>query len=101
VDSALPVTAQIDEIHRQGGIAIAAHPGKFFWPGFEPVLDRLDGTEVCHPATFDYPQFRPELEEFNRMTGAAAIGSSYFHGPGRLGMYRTVLFVREPTALMP
>ena len=98
VDSALPIRQQVDEIHRQGGIAIAAHPGKFFWPGFEPVMDRLDGTEVCHPATFDYPQFRPELEEFNRRTGAAAIGSSDFHGPGRLGMCRTFLFVREASA---
>ena len=98
VDSALPITEQIADIHRQGGIAIAAHPGKFFWPGFEPVMDMLEGTEVCHPATFDYPEFRPELEEFNRRTGAAAIGSSDFHGPGRLGMCRTFLFVREASA---
>jgi PHP domain-containing protein len=98
VDSALPIREQVDEIHRQGGIAIAAHPGKFFWPGFEPVMDRLDGTEVCHPSTFDYPDFRPELEEFNRRTGAAAIGSSDFHGPGRLGMCRTFVFVREASA---
>jgi hypothetical protein len=98
VDSALPIREQVDEIHRQGGVAIAAHPGEFFWPGFEPVMDRLDGTEVCHPATFDYPQFRPEIEEFNRRTGAAAIGSSDFHGPGRLGMCRTFLFVREASA---
>ena len=98
VDSALPIREQVDEIHRQGGVAIAAHPGQFFWPGFEPVMDRLDGTEVCHPATFDYPQFRPEIEEFNRRTGAAAIGSSDLHGPGRLGMCRTFLFVREASA---
>jgi hypothetical protein len=98
IDSALPIGEQIDEIHRQGGIAIAAHPGKGYWPGFEPVMDRLDGTEVCHPATFDYPQFRPELEEFNKRAGVAAIGSSDFHGPGRLGMCRTFVFVREASA---
>ena len=98
VDSALPIAEQVDEIHRQGGVAIAAHPGKFFWPGFEPVMNRLDGTEVCHPATYDYPEFRPELEEFNRRAGAAASGSSDFHGPGRLGMCRTFLFVREASA---
>ena len=98
VDSALPIAEQVDEIHRQGGVAIAAHPGDFFWPGFEPVMDRLDGTEVCHPATFDYPQFRPELEEFYRRVGAAAIGSSDFHGPGRLGMCRTFLFVDDVSA---
>jgi predicted metal-dependent phosphoesterase TrpH len=98
VDWDLPVSAQVEEIHRQGGIAIAAHPGRFYWPGFAPVMNRLDGTEVCHPATFDYPQFGPELEEFNRLTGAAAIGSSDFHGPGRLGMCRTFVFVRDATA---
>jgi predicted metal-dependent phosphoesterase TrpH len=98
VDSALPVGDQIDEIHRQGGIAIAAHPGKFFWPGFEPVMDRLDGTEICHPYTFAYPDAHPELEEFARRADAAAIGSSDFHGPGRLGMCRTFVFVREATA---
>ena len=98
VDSALPIAEQIAEIHRQGGIAIAAHPGKFFWPGFEPVMNRLDGTEMCHPSTFDYPEFRPELEEFNRRTSAAAIGSSDFHGPGRLGMCRTFLFARAASA---
>jgi predicted metal-dependent phosphoesterase TrpH len=98
VDSALPVREQIDEIHRQGGIAIAAHPGTGYWEGFAPVMDRLDGAEVCHPATFDYPQFRPELEEFWQRSGAAAIGSSDFHGPGRVGMCRTFVFAREASA---
>ena len=54
VDSQLDIAAQIDEVHRQGGVAIAAHPGEGFWTGFEPVMDRLDGTEVCHPAIFEY-----------------------------------------------
>jgi hypothetical protein len=98
VDSALPVGDQIDEIHRQGGIAIAAHPGEFFWPGFEPVMDRLDGTEICHPYSFAYPDAHPQLEEFARRADAAAIGSSDFHGPGRLGMCRTFVFVSEATA---
>jgi hypothetical protein len=98
VNSALPVGEQIDEIHRQGGVAIAAHPGKFFWPGFEPVMDRLDGTEVCHPYTLEYPDVHPELEEFARRADAAAIGSSDSHGPGRLGLCRTFVFVREVSA---
>ena len=97
VDSALPVAEQIDEIHRQGGVAIAAHPGEFFWKGFEPVMDRLDGTEICHPYTFEYPDAHPQIEEFARRADAAAIGSSDAHGPGRLGMCRTFLFVREPS----
>jgi len=98
VDSTLPVGDQIDEIHRQGGIAIAAHPGRSFWPGFEPVMDRLDGTEVCHSYSFAYPDAHPELEEFARRADAAAIGSSDFHGSGRLGMCRTFVFVREASA---
>ena len=97
VDSALPIATQIDEIHRQGGVAIAAHPGEFFWKGFEPVMDRLDGTEICHPYSFEYPDAHPQLEEFARRADAAAIGSSDFHGPGRQGMCRTFLFVREAT----
>ena len=98
VDSALAVGDQIDEIHRQGGIAIAAHPGEFFWPGFEPVMERLDGTEICHPYSFAYPDAHSQLEEFARRADAAAIGSSDFHGPGRLGMCRTFVFVREASA---
>jgi len=98
VDSALPIAEQIAEIHRQGGIAIAAHPGDFFWSGFAPVMDQLDGTEVCHPFTLEYPDAHPELEEFARRANAAAIGSSDFHGPGRQGMCRTFVFVREVSA---
>jgi len=98
VDSALPVREQIAEIHRQGGVAIAAHPGEFFWKGFEPVMDQLDGTEICHPYTFEYPDVHPEIEEFARRADAAAIGSSDTHGPGRLGMCRTFVFVRDATA---
>lgn len=98
VDSALPIEEQIAEIHRQGGIAIAAHPGEFFWKGFEPVMDDLDGTEICHPYSLEYPDAHPQLEEFARRADAAAIGSSDAHGPGRLGLCRTFVFVREVTA---
>ena len=98
VDSALPIAEQIDEIHRQGGIAIAAHPGEMFWKGFAPVMDRLDGTEICHPYSQAFPDAHPEIEEFARRADAAAIGSSDFHGPGRLGLCRTFVFVREATA---
>jgi hypothetical protein len=98
VDSALDIRAQIDEVHRQGGVAIAAHPGPMFWEGFAPVMDRLDGTEVCHPAIHDIEEAQSAFEGFARRTSAAAIGSSDFHGLGRLGMCRTFLFVRENTA---
>ena len=62
-------------------------------------MDRLDGTEICHPAILEYPKFRPELEAFaSRTKNAAAIGSSDFHGPGRLGICRTYVFARDNTA---
>jgi histidinol phosphatase-like PHP family hydrolase len=98
VDSSLDVAAQIAEIHRQGGVAIAAHPGPMFWKGFEPVMDRLDGTEICHPAIYQYEDAETMLEQFAKRTPAAAIGSSDFHGMGRLGLCRTFVFARDASA---
>jgi predicted metal-dependent phosphoesterase TrpH len=98
VDSSLDVAAQIAEIHRQGGIAIAAHPGEMFWKGFEPVMDQLDGTEICHPVIDTYADAQAILERFAQRTSAAAIGSSDFHGFGRLGMCRTFVFARDTSA---
>ena len=98
VDSSLDVAAQIAEIHRQGGVAIAAHPGPMFWKGFEPVMDRLDGTEICHPAIYQYEDAQASLEQFAQRTSAAAIGSSDFHGLGRLGLCRTFVFARDTSA---
>ena len=54
----------------------------------------LDGTEICHPAIFEYEAARAALEQFARRTPAAAIGSSDFHGLGRLGLCRTFVFAR-------
>jgi histidinol phosphatase-like PHP family hydrolase len=98
VDSSLDAAAQIAEIHRQGGIAIAAHPGPMFWKGFEPVMDRLDGTEICHPAIYQYRDAQQMLEQFAQRTPAAAIGSSDFHGFGRVGLCRTFVFARDTSA---
>ncbi len=98
VDSALDVAAQIAEIHRQGGIAIAAHPGPMFWNGFMPVMDQLDGTEVCHPAIYEIAEAQGVFEQFAQRTSAAAIGSSDFHGLGRLGLCRTFVFARDTSA---
>src|SRR5882672_63719 len=43
----------IDEVHRQGGIAIAAHPGPDWWAGYDkPAMARLDGAEICHPLIY-------------------------------------------------
>ena len=98
VDWSLDVGAQIDEIHRQGGIAIAAHPGPMFWPGFAPVMNRLDGTEICHPAIYDIAEAQSIFEDFAQKTTAAAIGSSDFHGLGHMGLCRTFVFARDVSA---
>lgn len=99
VDSRLTVAAAADEVHRQGGVAIAAHPLREFWPGFdEAALARLDGTEVCHPLIYQWPDDQRTFEAFAARGSFAAIGSSDFHGFGRLGMCRTFVFARDYSA---
>ncbi len=90
----------IADIHAQGGVAIAAHPVKHFWPALVPVRAELDGSEVMHPLAYSggygwrwadmltfYEEASPPL---------AAIGSSDYHWGSILGLCRTLVFVREP-----
>lgn len=99
----------IAEIHAQGGIAIAAHPVRGFWPSLIPVRDEFDGTEVMHPIAFrgGSPQWRwadmvqyyegskdPETGQPKLM----AIGSSDYHWGSVLGLCRTLVFVEEPVS---
>ena len=88
----------IEDIHRQGGIAIAAHPGSTFGPGFDDAaLQRLDGAEICHPMIYARESAQHDLEQFAARAPLAAIGSSDFHGLGRMGMCRTFVFALENT----
>lgn len=99
VDSRADLVAQIAEIHRQGGVAIAAHPIQEFWAGFAAeAMGQLDGSEVCHPLVFGRPGAEAELTSFAARTPAAAIGSSDFHGVGRLGACRTYVFATDRSA---
>jgi len=93
--------AAIDEVHRQGGVAIAAHPDMDFWDGFdEPAMQRLDGAEVCHPSAL-VPAFiwredvQKEYERFAARRPLAATGSSDFHGRGPIGVCRTYVFATD------
>ena len=52
IDASLPLDRVIDEVHRQGGIMIAAHPVKRFWPVLVPARSRFDAAEVMHPLAF-------------------------------------------------
>jgi predicted metal-dependent phosphoesterase TrpH len=90
--------------HRQGAAAILAHPAG-------PLIDRvltdeaivtLDGIERAHPGMGD----RRVRDAFARIyaralrlkPGISAIGSSDFHVASDLGVCRTYVFAREPTA---
>ena len=93
----LTASQAIDEIHRQGGVAIAAHPTASSWPAYaeDGAIGKLDGAEVCQPIAFAGEHYARELREFYQRSGAAAIGSSDYHGMGPLGICRTYLFVKE------
>jgi len=88
----------IDAIHRQGGVAIAAHPDRDYSSGYdERALTSLDGAEAADSSNpldlADYAEFRRRARERN--PGIAAIGSSDFHGSPQLGRRRTYLFARS------
>jgi PHP-associated len=93
----LTASQAIDEVHRQGGVAIAAHPTESSWPAYAEngAIDKLDGTEVLQPAAYAGEGLARQLREFYARTHAAPIASSDYHGMGPLGLCRTVLFVRE------
>jgi len=98
VDFRQPAAAVIDDIHRQGGIAIAAHPFPGIISGWDDAaMRRLDGGEICHPNIFSDPAGQGELEQFAARRPMAAIGSSDFHGLGRMGICRTYVFVTDAT----
>lgn len=100
----------IDETHRQGGLAIAAHPVERFYEAFFSVLDVLDGTELMHALSFRRanPVGAPATrggwtgealvgfyeEALRRGKRLIAIGSSDYHFGGALGMPRTYVFAR-------
>lgn len=91
----LSASDAIDEVHRQGGIAIAAHPTVGMWPAYRDVMAKLDGSEVAHPLMFGHEEFRRAFEEFFVRGKASPIGSSDFHGPGPIGVCRTYVFARD------
>ena len=97
IDWRQTAASAIDEIHRQGGIAIAAHPVAQYWPGWNAndATGRLDGSEVVHPVAFTDPQGRLELRQFFARRKLTAIGSSDFHYSSHMGLPRTYVFVTE------
>jgi len=89
------------EIHRQNGVAIAAHPTKEFWRSFdEKALGALDGTEVMSPMAYTKEWRWKEMPAFYRRfhqigLRPAAIGSSDYHILSLVGLCRTYVFAHQ------
>lgn len=98
-----PAADAIEDVHAQGGVAIAAHPIRDYREGYDDrALTLLDGAEAAHPA-MHVAGLRPEFEAFFRRAreqnpGLAAIGSSDFHATPSVGLCRTYVLATEPTA---
>ena len=92
IDWDQPADAALEAVHAQGGVAIAAHPNRMYWDGFnDRALTMLDGVEAAHPEVHVNEVRRREIEAFYRRTrqhnaGVAPIGSSDFHAIAPLGL---------------
>ena len=101
IDWRLPLREMVAAIHRQGGVAIAAHPVDKSWRPREPdSLRTLDGVEAAHPMIDFVDGARTEFAAFFAQTTAARpaiapIGSSDTHATPTLGYCRTYVFVDE------
>lgn len=102
VDASAPLSEVLATVHAQGGVAIAAHPVRRFWPGYEPHLAELDGAEVMHPIAWrsgggwawdDMLAFYARAEASPHRL--AAIGSSDYHFGSPLGVARTLVFAED------
>jgi len=89
----LRVSEAVDEIHRQGGVAIAAHPVESSWSAVEPGTN-LDATEVMQPLGF-IEKHRRAFEAFHARGGMAPVASSDYHGLGPIGVNRTYVFAQD------
>ena len=67
----------------------------WYWSGFAPAMQHLDGAEVCHPSIFSVDEAQDVFARFAARGPVAAIGSSDFHGFGRMGMCRTFVFASD------
>jgi hypothetical protein len=102
IDWRQPPAAIIDDIHAQGGAAIAAHPFKSYWSYDDAALTKLDGVEAA-PSSQTNRIRRAEVNAFfdravQRHPQVAPIGSTDYHFSGPLGFCRTYVFAREWSA---
>jgi hypothetical protein len=91
-----PLSGAIDDVHRQGGVAIAAHPYENVWPTFQgEALEKLDAAEVVRPDAQNVERLGSQLREFFGRARLTAVGDSDYHGLGPLGYSRTYVFARS------
>jgi predicted metal-dependent phosphoesterase TrpH len=96
VSNQLSAAAAIDEIHRQGGLAIAAHPYEDTWPAWDAkALAKLDAAEIVRPETFHVPSLAAQLRAFSERATLTAMGSSDYHSLPSIGYARTWVFAKE------
>lgn len=87
-------------VHAQGGVLVAAHPTRRYWPAVDAVCAELDGIEVVHPLAFRrtspigaYSEIEELASERCARPGLAMLGNSDYHAGSELGRLRTYLFV--------
>ena len=103
VDWTHGAAAAIRAVHAEGGVAIAAHPERSYWQGWDDESVRLlDGYERAHPsmkkpeAGADFVTFAARAEALH--PGMATIGSSDYHTTQSPGICRTLVLARDRTA---
>ena len=101
IDWRQPAGSALDEVHKQGGFAIAAHPTHSYSGYDKEAMGKLDGAEVVHPLGLKNETLAAQLREFFNRTPLTAIGDSDYHfGPmspnlGEIGVCRTYVFARQ------
>jgi hypothetical protein len=105
IDAEQPAARVIEDIHAQGGVAIANHPEsvKYTAAYDDRALRSLDGFERTHPVIYASPATTTSFAAFAaRVTAvnpeAAFIGSSDYHAGGTPGWCRTYVLARRRTA---
>ena len=105
IDWRQPAGSAIDEIHRQNGVAIAAHPIRSYSAYDAEAMRKLDAAEVVHPLGLRNEALASQLREFYNHAHVTAIADTDYHlGPlspyvGEMGLCRTYVFVRERTGM--
>jgi hypothetical protein len=103
IDWNQPAVDAIADIHAQGGVAVAAHPEREFWAGWdEAAMAAVDGVEVAHPVLESEPGATDEFDAFfarvlARNPDVARIGSSDYHVTHAPGQCRTYVFASSAT----